>query len=98
MNSSRGCFALLESFCPVLVLSSAPHLFWIWRENIFSVSYRDCALSVNVDVEHGSIKGYEILDRNGVLEVLSVLFCTFLSSSCLFFSNEVRQCFPTFFF
>lgn len=55
-------------------------------------------LSLNVDVEHGSIKGYEILDRNGVLEALSVLFCTFLSSSCLFFSNEVRQCFPTFLF
>lgn len=68
-------------------------------ERIFSLCLnRDCALSLNVDVEHGSVKGYEILDRSGVLEALSVLFCTLLSSSCLFFSNEVRQCFPTFFF
>lgn len=57
------------------------------------MSYRDFHLSRNVDVEHASSKSYEMLCGNGVLEVLSILFCKLLSSSCLFLCNEVRQCF-----
>ena len=33
---------------------------------------------------------YKMLYGNGILEVLSILFCQLLSSSCL--CNEVRQC------
>lgn len=54
------------------------------------MSYRDFDLSRNVDVEHGSSKSYKMLYGNGILEVLSILFCQLLSSSCL--CNEVRQC------